>query len=110
MAPGDSRKGGEQGRDGAVRDDRAGGVVDQDDVGLVRGEGFEAGADAVLAGGAAGDCWQAVRKAVECGFDRAGVTDRLQQGDMGGEGLGGMADDELSCDRQELLGGLRAEA
>ena len=41
---------GQQGGDGAGRDEWPGGVVDQNDVGFVRGQGLQTGAHAVLAG------------------------------------------------------------
>ena len=52
--PGASLQRRQQGRDGAGRDARAGGVVHQHDVGRVRRQRLQPGAHAVLAGGAAG--------------------------------------------------------
>ena len=102
-------EGGQESLDGAGRDVGPGCVVDEDDVGGVGGEGFQAETDAVLAGGAAwdgGEGCQALQGRGEAGR----VTDGEDEGGFGEEGLGGPAEDGLAGELGELLGLGRAEA
>lgn len=82
--------------------------IPEDDVPGVRGQRVEAGADAGLTSGAAGDGGQ-VGEAIQRFGDRGGVADRLDQGGMGGEGLGGVSDDPAPGEGGELLRGVGAE-
>ena len=98
----------EQRRDGAARDHRPGGVVHQDHFGGMRREGFEPGADAGLAGLAAGDRGEGG----QAGEDRGdagllpGGADRLQQGDpaFGQQRLRRMAQHRAAEEGEVLLG------
>ena len=101
-------EGRQQGGDGSGGDERPRRVVHQDKVWAVRRQGFQAGQDAGLAVRAAGDHGE-VFHAGEGRIDRCGVADRLQEIDLAGEGLGGVADDLSCAESEELLGSFRAE-
>ena len=107
--PGSVLQGRQQGRDGPRRDQRPRRVVHQHDIrrrGLQR---LQPGPHAVLASGTARHRRQ-VRQAAQRRLDRRRVADRLQQIDVGGQRLGGVADHRLSGERQKLLRRLGAES
>ena len=102
-------EGGDQAGEGAGWQKGAGGIVDQHDVRGVGGERFEPGADAGLAGGATGDGWQ-MGDAGEGGGDRGCVPHRLDQGRFPRQGDGGVGDNRLSGEQQELFRDFGAKA
>ena len=109
IAPGDSAQCGQQRRYRTLRYHGPGGVVNQHDVGLMRDQSLQAGADAVLAGGAPLDDRQASGDIRQGGLDRSGVADRLQQGHVRSQGLRRVTDHWLPGDHQELLRHLGTE-
>ena len=106
--------GGDGAIDGGRVNERAHGVVDQDNVVRLCGQGGESVGDGFLAGVAACDDTDAVGKAVFGDLrlnavDLSGSNGDVDRGDAldGGEGAEGVDEDGYAVERQKLLG-LRA--